>query len=165
MADELRQVDFEDLSAWCDGELDAERAAEIKARVAADPVWKHAHEQLLTLNRALDAWTIPPCEQGLDERIVAHVHAAPRPRTLVFRLVTAGVAAAILIAVVLTHEPGPVSPGRGYRASGEIVRVLDSVPRKDWFVVENLDFFEDYEVVTNYETLEALDRLETGGGT
>jgi len=168
MAEGLRQVDFEELSAWCDGELDAERAAAVEARVTADPAWRRAHEQLVALNRALDAWTVEPCEKGLDEQIMARLASARRPRPRVLRLVTAGAAAAAaaaaLLAVVLTHKPRQPSYGRGYQAGPRVAAVLKDVPRKDLFLVENLDFFEDYEVVSNYETLEALDRLETTGG-
>ncbi len=41
-----------------------------------------------------------------------------------------------------------------------LARIFEAVPKEDRFVVENLDVFEDYDVLVRYQTLEALAALE-----
>jgi hypothetical protein len=60
-------------------------------------------------------------------------------------------AAAVVLAVVLWHnKPDPTS-------TGPLVAVTQV---DDEVVVENLDFFKDFQVVDNYQTLQAIDDLE-----
>ena len=41
-----------------------------------------------------------------------------------------------------------------------LLHFFEAVPKEDRFVVENLDVFEDYDVLVRYQTLEALAALE-----
>jgi len=173
MSERLRQSDFEDLSAYLDGELAAERAALIERLVAEEPAWRRAAEEVQALHRALETWPAPKTPEGLCERIVRGVRLAGRPRPRIIRLarwLVPAAAAAILLVVTLTRQGRPApkaDPG------GSIVdSALRSVPAKDRFVVEHLEFFQNYElysVVAKNETLlddrtlEALDSLEKQG--
>jgi len=73
MSGQLGQSDFEDLSAWLDGELPAERAAEVKRLVDGNPVWRQAEHELRILNEALDGFAAPAPAQGLAGRILAGI--------------------------------------------------------------------------------------------
>jgi hypothetical protein len=169
MTQPLTQHEFEDLSAWMDGELDGPRAEEIRRRVETDPAWAEAARELVRLDDALDAWRAPDAPGDLPERIVANVRRAARPRVLRFRrvaIVASAAAAAIVLAVVITQRitpppaPGPGDDVAGNNApradapedpapgepGGEIVAAaLDDVPPSDRFVVENLGFFQSYD--------------------
>ena len=46
-----------------------------------------------------------------------------------------------------------------------IDRIVRRVPPADRFVVENLDLFQDYDVMLDYPTLEAADQLQSQGGS
>ncbi len=73
MSGRLGQSDFEDLSAWLDGELPAERAAKVEHMVHEDPTWQRAERELRILNEALDGYAAPSPAQGLAGRILAGI--------------------------------------------------------------------------------------------
>jgi len=176
----LAQPDFEDLSAFVDGELPPARAAEVEALVAADPAWRKAHRELTALDAALNAYTVPDPPADLAERIVRGAGEAPRP--LVVRiaryLAPLAAAAAVVLAVVLWSRPRAKPPagdaGTGISArpvpgDGLVRSVLSDVPDADVPVVENLPFVRSLkvcEVIAENEsilddaTCDALDVLD-----
>lgn len=167
----LTQSDFDDLSAYLDGELAGPRAQQVRQLLATDATWQQAHRHLVELNGALDAFAAPALPAGLADRIIAKAHETARPRTvirLVRWLAPAAAAAAILVAVlVLQQHKGP----QGTQADRQVAQTdthttptgtdpLHGVATEDRFVVENLDFFCNYDVAANLETLEAIDHAQ-----
>ena len=73
MSGQLGQSDFENLSAWLDGELPAERAAEVERLVRENPVWRQAEQELCSLHEALDSYAAPAPAPGLAGRILAGI--------------------------------------------------------------------------------------------
>ena len=73
MSGQLGQPDFENLSAWLDGELPAERAAEVERLVRENPVWRQAEQELCSLHEALDSYAAPAPAPGLARRILAGI--------------------------------------------------------------------------------------------
>lgn len=73
MSGQLRQSDFEDLSAWLDGELTGPRAAQVEKLVHDDPVWRRAEQDLRSLNEAMDSYAAPEPAPGLTGRILAGI--------------------------------------------------------------------------------------------
>ncbi len=75
MSGQLGQSDFENLSAWLDGELPPERAAEVERLVRENPVWRQAEQELCSLHEALDSYAAPAPAPGLARRILAGIPA------------------------------------------------------------------------------------------
>ncbi len=177
----LTQDEFDDLSAWLDGELPTDRAGEVERLVREDAAWSRAAAELEATDRALDAWTVPAPPADLAERIVESC-SARRRRTIVFRWIAAGAAAAAIVvaAVALTYvarrgAPAPsedriartddATDGANQEAppapGTKVVDAhLEGVREGDRFVVENLDFFRNYDVLVNLETIEAVERQD-----
>lgn len=151
----LSQSDCDDLSAYWDGELSPRRAEQVDALLRVDPAWQDAHRQLQATDRALAAWSSPPCPQDLAGRILAQRRRPARPAGLrVLRWLVpleAAAAAAIILAAVLLHPPAPVS-GPDPAPAAQVA---------EDFAAKNLDFFQDYDVVANFETLQAIEELES----
>lgn len=156
----LNEQEFDDLSAFRDGELSPARRAEIETLLAGDPAWQAAGAELANLDALLDRCPAPPpADPAMASRILQKVRAA-RPG-LILRLVryAAPVAAAAGILVgIAVWKNLTLTPEQAQLRQDN--RVLNSVKEDDRIIVENLDFFRDYEVVANYETLEALDQVE-----
>jgi len=154
----MDQSELEDLSAFLDGELPPQRAAEVEALIRSDPRWAAAQRELNALDAILDAYAAPPAPADLAGRIIRRSRKLGRPKPLVIRLVrwiapAAAAAAVILIAAVALRR-GPT------RTQVSPKDALADVPKADRFVVENLSFFRDYEVIENLETLKAIERLD-----
>ncbi|MCE5328506.1 MAG: hypothetical protein LLG01_19055 [Planctomycetaceae bacterium] len=175
MSERLTQFELDQLSAWCDGELDAAATADIEAKVASSAAWAAAYREIVDLSRTMDAWAVRPAAGDLAQRIIARVHEEPAaPRHVVLRLVGVlsgmAAAAAIVLAIIFAGHQGPQPAGTdatvAAKKADEAVKAdLAGVAKNDQMVVENLDFFQNYSVATNYDTLEAIDRVEnTGGG-
>lgn len=145
----LTPVDFEDLSAWLDGELDGERSARVAALVGADPAWRRARAELTALDAALDAYTVPAAPADLAERILRRVAAQPRRLPVVIRLARwlapVAAAAGIILAARFFYPPPR-------RAEAEAI-VRDNFALMKQYV-------KDRDVVVNLETLEAIAELE-----
>jgi anti-sigma factor RsiW len=73
MSGQLRQSDFEDLTAWLDGELTGQRAAQVERLVHDDPVWRRAEQELRSLHKAIDGYAAPAPAPGLARRILAGI--------------------------------------------------------------------------------------------
>jgi len=166
MHEKLEQSQYEDLSAFLDGELPEARASEIRDLIASDPAWRDAHERLVALDDALGAYEPPAVPGDLAERIIRSMpQARPAGRwaTVSRWVAPLAAAAAIVVAAVLlprkakdAQEAGPTV----LSGSALVDERLEGVAERDRFVVENLEFFRDYDVLTNLETIEAVERLE-----
>ena len=171
MEGKLRQSDFDDLSAWFDGELDADRAGEVANLVLTDPLWRRTHAELVMLAGALDACDVPSAPSDLADSIIARVRRSGR-RSLSARIVRIAVpvaaAASVIIAVTfLATRPQQQSPGGSPPADRQIARPAADMSgeplttaEQDKYIAKNLHFFRNYDVLMNYETLEAIERLE-----
>ena len=157
------QNDFENLSAFADGELDASRAAEIERLVQTDPQWQRAMRRLVDLDRALEAMSAPPVDPHLPDRIIDSIHRRIRRGRLVWAArvgaALAAAAAIVIIAVVAlnnaSHESQPAGGHHG--PSVAVNKVAGDVEER---IIQHIDFYRDMEVVENYETLEAIESLE-----
>jgi len=167
----LGQADFDDLSAFFDGELPPQEAAAIEQRIDTDPIWRQAYEELLALDVALGRQAAPPSRPDLAERIIQASRGMKGPSKvipLLRRLIPAAAAAAAIILLVVPFALRRGRPDESNRAANPtpdaalVNTMLKDVPQQDRFVVENLEFFQNYDVLANYETLEAVDRLEEG---
>ncbi len=169
-AERLGQSDFEDLSAFVDGELPDDTARRVERLVVDDPAWREARRQLQAVDEMLDLWRAPAPPADLARRISRQVrlsgHRSPVWVRVVRIAAPLAAAAAVLLAVMLTRAPQTSQPeGRNVAVQAQ---PLPKVPAGDSLVADalaadNLDFFQDYDVLSDYETLEALDRLERGG--
>ena len=164
MTGQLGQSDLEDLSAYLDGQIEDGQAARIRRLVEQDPLWQAAYRQLLALDEVLAAYAAPAAPDGLGDRVVADVRrrVKRRRRLISFARVAAPIAAAaavILIAVLASPEGQQPAPTTEQKVA-DIQTPPKVMPKADRFVAENLNFFRDYEVLVNYETLEAIERLE-----
>ncbi|NLF29399.1 MAG: hypothetical protein GX591_00770 [Planctomycetes bacterium] len=156
----LTPTEREQLSAYLDGQLGGEEAAAVAARIAGDPRWRAAAGQYGRLDAVLGRWTAPRMRRDLTAAILAEARRTP-PRPAWFRwLVPLAAAASIVVAVMLSiDEPAP-RLAAGPPPSDPLERVVQAMPQEDRFVVENLDIFADYDVLENFDTLEALAALE-----
>lgn len=173
-------VDWDDLSAYFDNELAPDRAAEIRRLLQTDALWKEAYLELADVQNAMDSVEAPAAPQGLDARIVQHARRAGRvsPLAWVLRIAAPLAAAAAIVLAVLAfwshgNAPQPGTPGNtgGMVAKNPphesetdkiINQALKNIPEQDRFAVENLDFFKDYDVLSDFDTLQALDDIDQG---
>ena len=170
---EVSAADMERLSAWADGELTGPPAAEVERLVAEHPAWRGARRDLEAVDQALDAWQAPAAPEGLADRVLAHVRRASRSRQ-VLRVVgwlgPAAAAAAVLLIVMTwsggTRQVAPQpSPIAAERVELENSKAYQSVPKAeraaiDEMIIMHLELFKNYEVVQDFDTLQAIERLE-----
>ncbi len=174
----LTDVEREDLSAYLDDELDAARRGEVERRVEAQPAWRRAHRELTAVDAALDSYTAPAPPAGLADRVLAHTRRSVRRRQ-VLRVVgwvapVAAAAAILLIVFAVLSGPGETAlpPGSPivHTPPGELEasQAYQDVPeteraQMEEVIIQHLSFFRNYEVLEEFETLEAIDRLENEG--
>ncbi len=173
----LTSTQREQLSAYLDGELPADQAAAVAARIAGDPRWQAAAAEFERLNEVLDRWTAPRMQRDLTASILAEARRKP-PRPMWMRwLAPLSAAAAIVVAVMLSIDPPAPkvatlpSPGDDGEAvvqaddrpapdaaasDDPLEHAVAALPPKDQFVVENLDVFADYHVLAHFDTLRAI---------
>ena len=158
-----RTADFVDLSAHADGQLDAERAAAVEELIRTDAVWGNQWNRLEAVDRALDAYDVPAPPAGLTGRVLAGVYYRVRGRKLVFRLLVplagAAAAAAIILVALIVGSGEATSPA----SNGPQLVEKNPVSQPDdveQAIIEHLDMVRDLNVLENYETLEAIERLE-----
>ncbi len=142
MQQKLTTSQWETLSAWLDGELDAEQSQQIEQKLTDDPAWAQALTEMQALQQSLDAWSVPAPPADLAERIARTCRNQPAPSRIV-RLalpLSAAAAAAVLIGigVALLHNPSP-EPGPGAPGVAAKPAPTETVP--DAFVVEAVDVF------------------------
>jgi len=170
-----------------DGELDEPRAAEIERAIARDDRLGQAHREMRALDRLLASYETPAPAADLAERTIVRVRRSAPQRPNVIRLArwlipAAAAAAAILLAVVTglkdPSEQAPqnlVAPARDAAGPAEpattaqVLAAADPAAREEIveeFAISRLDMFQDYEVVSNFDLLMEIEKLEgTGGGT
>ena len=161
MREHLTQPELEQLSAFFDGELPADQAEAFERRLEAEPRLQRALAQMKALDAALDAWQVPAAAADLPERVLASVRRKTRQSPVILRLVRwAGAAAAA--AAVIVGAIRWMGPKDTPRDAGQVVQNEPAV--EDALIVRHLDFFENYEVLANLETLEAIEQIEDGEG-
>lgn len=100
--------DREDLTAWIDGELPAEAAAAVAARIARDPAWAAEAERLRHARDAVRALGTTPAPGGFADDVLARLDDTPTTST---PWPWVGGAIAIAAAVVLWLAiPAPTPP-------------------------------------------------------
>ena len=154
MREKLGQSDFEDLSAYLDGQLDADRAAGVAELIRTDPAWQAEWDQLQALDNVLDLYDVPAPPDDLAGRICESVRARTRRRK-VLRWVwpAAGAAAAAAAAIII------IATTAGTPAPKAVVE--NPVPADvEEAIIEHFDFVRDMNVLENYETLKAIERIE-----
>ena len=174
MNGKLGQSDTDDLSAWLDGEAPADRAAEVERLIRDDETWRQAHREMLAVDAALDSYTVPAASPDLAERILAGVH-RQAGRSKVLRIAAwlgpvAAAAAILLVAFLVLQGPDkPLAPDpRTARTELERSEAFQGVPNVERAALEeetirHLSFLRDYDVAEEFETLEAIERLESQG--
>lgn len=163
----MKQSDFADLSAYLDGQLEGPRAAQVQQLIAGDAAWGEAYREMTELDQLIHACDVPPVPADLSQRIISHVRGQRSHAIVKFVKYAAPLAAAAAIVIgilVWQHLPGPSRP------EAQIATIDKPAPQEDPKVaedlaMENLDFFKDYDVVSNLDTLDAIDRLEASQGS
>ncbi len=177
-AGKLEQSEIEQIHAFLDGELPAEQAEPVAARIERDPTFSAEANAYRQLDAFLDTWQAPPLRRDLTQAILART--ARKREVPAWVRVLAPVAAAAMIFVVVwgfhavggseTGTPGrtPIVTNNGSNADTggktPLQKELAGLSAEDQFVVENLDLFVNYEILSSFETLEAIERLESGTG-
>jgi anti-sigma factor RsiW len=173
----LSAAQHEELSAYADGELSAERSAEIEQLIAEQPAWRLAYADMQAVDQALDNFAVPGGAEGLADRVLARVSRESR-RATVLRVLAWAIPAAAAAAVVLVVVAA-LSQGGKVRPVGPVIAVVPAVelekskayqsvpqaerPKLDEVIIDHLSFFRDYEVAEDFETLQAIEKLEKQG--
>lgn len=74
-------------------------------------------------------------------------------------------AAAVVIVALLSYVAYTFTPGQSREPASLVTQAPDSPRVDDSFIVENLDFISTYDVVINFETLQAIEKIEEVLGT
>ncbi len=177
MSGKLEQHEYDALWDYVQGRCEPALAGRIEQLVRSDPRWSRRYARIKALDEALDAYEAPPAPGDLLARIIRAAHGERRKmrsgaRWRTFARVAASVAtaAAIILAVMVVEINPPsttkptartdqsnIAPTPG---SERVDRLLSGVPSQDRFLVENLDFFRNYDVLVNFETIREIERLE-----
>jgi len=161
MQQELRQADVEDLSAYLDGELEADRRAAVEGLIRSDAAWRAERDRLEALDRVLEVYDVPAPPGDLAERVLGTVRVKVRRGKVlrwVWPLAGAAAAAAVILVAALLSAPEPQPT-----ASTNTQHIAKKRPVPDEVeqaIVEHLRFVRDLDVLENYETLEAIERIE-----
>jgi anti-sigma factor RsiW len=166
----MKQSDFADLCGWIDGQLEGPRAAQVQELVATDAAWREAYRQMTQLDQLIHACDVPPVPADLAGRIISHVRGRRSHVILKFVRYAAPLAAAAAIVIGILVWQGFLGTFRHDAQFATVTKIDKPAPQEDRKVaedlaVENLDFFKDYDVVSNLDTLEAIDRMEASQGT
>jgi hypothetical protein len=120
---------------------------------------------------------VPGGADGLADRVLARVRRASR-RATVLRVAAWAVPAAAAAAVVLVVVAALTQPGKvrtvGPAVAGALPVELERSkayqgvpqaerPQLDEVIINHLSFFRDYEVAEDFETLQAIEKLEKQG--
>lgn len=164
----INSSELAELSAYLDGELSSQRAEEISRLLEQDDALAAAAGQLRAVDGALDLLEVPPAAADLADRIVAAVEAERRAAVVKLAKYLAPLAAAAVFVAALSFWQ-PFSHKPATSGSAPVAESAQAVPADgkavEEFARDNLDFFQDYEVVANYETIEAMDALDVRDGT
>lgn len=170
MSERLKQSEWDELSAFVDGELPEEHAEQVRRRVESDPAWSDALAELRALDARLEDWTAPQAPAELAERIIHAAGGDSRGRVLTLHRILAGAtvaaaAAAVIIAVTIARPGGKTTLDNTSTIVGATAETptdkIDMTEEKlDEFAVENLGFIRDYDVLADFETLRAIESAE-----
>ncbi|MFB3893997.1 MAG: anti-sigma factor [Phycisphaerae bacterium] len=166
MTKQLRQSDLDDLSAFIDGELPDERTAEVRRLVDVDEAWQAAWRDMTAVDAAMDAYDSPAAPPDLAARIAANVaKAAPARSRLVFWFAAPLAAAAAIVLAVLAYHSIATQAGIGGTTIGQVTPMPTPPPvntnkEVDQFASENFDFVKELDVLNNFETIKAIDKIE-----
>jgi anti-sigma factor RsiW len=163
----LRQSEIDRISAFVDGELPPDQASETAKLIQTDPVWSAVANDFYQVDSLLETVPAPRLRRDLTQNILAQARRKPRRNPWIPWLAPLAAAATIVVAVWLS-QTGPMSPPddsgnlavETYTLPAEADELIRNLPPEDQFVVENLDLFENYDVLIHYATLEALDQAE-----
>lgn len=160
----LKQSDYDDLSAYVDGELHSARHAEVERLVRTDLAWQGEMEKIRKLNEVMGALEVPAPADDLPERIISNVHQRIHAKHWAWAMrlgASIGVAAAaavVIVAIILTNKTTNVSTTPSLVP--EAPTASQTAGQNDKQIIETLDFYRDFEILENYETIEAIERLE-----
>jgi anti-sigma factor RsiW len=194
MDERLTQNDFEELSAYMDGELTPAATSRIRNRLQTSPAWRRALERLQAVDTAIGAYVVPPAPGDLAQRVLRRTAQAHRPLHFArpsLRWLAPLTAAATIVAALLVYgainrpmrHKNSLAGGTSNAAApatapapqaSDLSRYLEEdedYPEvaemdTDPFVQDQLDFFRDLGVVNNLDTIEAIyNQQAPGGGT
>lgn len=178
-ARDLTESEIEDLSAYLDGELPAERAEAIDRGFQADPAWRETRREFEEVDRLLDCYTVPPTSAELTGRIKSAVqkHARRRQalRSVGWLAPVAAAAAIIVIGLAVFSSDWLARPQTDIADGGGTTIVKPELAQSTAFkavpveqrpalqeeIIRNLTFFSDYEVVADFETLQAIEQIDS----
>ena len=171
---ELTDSEIEELSAYMDGELPAQDAQRVVHNVATQPEWRQTLRDFKEVGQVLDTIEVPAAPEGLAGRVVSAVRRRQHRRHALrvgSWLAPAAAAAMVLIGLAIFNgtpnghrSNNPANP----TVSQELAKsaAFQAVPVKERpalqeEIVRHLDFFQDYDVLTDYDTLKAIDKLDS----
>ena len=177
---ELTESELEDLSAYMDGQLQGDSAVEVAHSIEADAAWRQTRRDFQDVEGLLDYYTTPPVSAELTGRIMSAVrkHARRRQVLHVVRWLAPATAAAAIVLVGLAvfgggdwysrHRAPGVAGGNNVLIEPELDKSTafkavpaDQRPALQEEIIRNLDFFRDYEVVADLETLKDIEQLDS----
>jgi anti-sigma factor RsiW len=166
----MKQSDFADLCAYIDGQLEGPRSAQVQEFINSDAAWREAYRQMTQLDQLLQACEAPQAPADLAGRIIRRARGQRSHAILKFIRYAAPLAAAAAIVIGILVWQGRFGTSQHGTEVATVAKGEKSSPQEDRKVVEdlaadNLDFFKDYDVVSNLDTLEAIDRLEASQGS
>jgi mycothiol system anti-sigma-R factor len=180
---------FEDGSAFLDGELAAERAAELRVHLESCADCAARLDALRGVDRALAALPARSAPPDLRARLQARLDAGsgalsgpardlrvrriPAPRRRGLRASAAALAAAAALGAALalylttgagvTPTPDRPPEAPSLAAAPAVDRDLDAASAEELAVASELDAIEDLGVIANLELLEMLVAVDDGG--
>ena len=163
MKGKAKQDGLDDLSAWLDGELEGERVERLRRAIDEDAELTEARRELCRLDDLLNRLSAPPPREGLAETIIASARQAKRRGPVVRTLRWLGpvaAAAAVIIGIALHRglRPSPVKPTGGQPSAQKSPKKHDADGS-----IAKASFFADFNLLENYDTLEAIEQLESEG--
>lgn len=161
----LTPEDWQDLNAWLDGELDNARNQEIQQKVRNCPTWARAFRELQRVDEIVEEWQAPAPSPSLESRIIYATRRRAGILKVVRYFVPLAAAAAVVIVALLSYVAYTFTPGQSREPASLVTQAPDSPRVDDSFIVENLDFISTYDVVINFETLQAIEKIEEVLGT
>ncbi|CAG0986211.1 hypothetical protein MYXO_02142 [Myxococcaceae bacterium] len=166
----------DDLSAWIDAELPAERAGVVEEHVAGCARCRMRAESFRALDATLRGLPASRVPSDLEATLLARANAERpglepgsagvsrlrprrRSRLSIVVAVAAAAAAAFLVFVGFEREPTPLDPGEM-----SVVADLDTASDEDLSAALDLEALEDLEVIANLDLLERTLEPQDGRG-
>lgn len=100
--------------------------------------------------------SVPVLDRDLSDDVMSRVHQRQSRRRVLGFVGSLAAAAAVVLGVWLVrmhHEPTPTQP---------VAKEVKTISPEDRVVVNNLDLLEDYQVLSNWETIRAMEQMEQG---